>query len=138
MTAAVRGLAVRPGRFHPPAADAAREYPGQQYRRSTGSPCGAGPRAALMSWAAMKSASLTSAGCAGRFEITPPAGAVPPLHALVPKRHVTQVGQFGVGALPVPHPPARIARVPQDRGYRAQCPPGPSPVHIPGGIGADG
>ena len=28
--AAVRGLAVRPGRFHPPAADTAREYPGQQ------------------------------------------------------------------------------------------------------------
>jgi hypothetical protein len=44
--------------------------PASWYRRSTGPSCGPGPRAALTSWAAMKPASLTSAGCAGRSEMT--------------------------------------------------------------------
>ncbi|HEY2307788.1 MAG TPA: hypothetical protein VGI05_18100 [Streptosporangiaceae bacterium] len=42
--------------------------------RAAGAIAGAGPRAALMSWATMKSASLTSAGCAGRSETSHPSG----------------------------------------------------------------
>jgi len=51
--------------------------PARRYRRSRGAfglAPGAGLRAALMSWAAMKSASLTSAGCAGLREMTHPSG----------------------------------------------------------------
>jgi hypothetical protein len=46
--------------------------PASRYRRTTGSSRGTGPRVALTSWAAMKSSSLTSAGCAGRVEMTHP------------------------------------------------------------------
>jgi hypothetical protein len=51
--------------------------PASRYLRvpgAAGAITGAGPRAALMSWAAMKSASLTSAGCAGLAEMTHPSG----------------------------------------------------------------
>jgi len=45
--------------------------PDSRYRRTA---CPAGPRGAAASWAAMKSASLTSAGCSGCFEMTQPSG----------------------------------------------------------------
>ena len=51
--------------------------PASRYRRfsgAAGSPWGDGPRAALMSWAAMKPASLTSAGVRGPVEMTHPSG----------------------------------------------------------------
>jgi hypothetical protein len=77
VAAPVGGLAVGPGRFirrpQPPHISS----PASRYRRLGGAvrpASGAGPRAALMSWAAMKSASLTSAGCAGLREMTHPSG----------------------------------------------------------------
>ena len=45
--------------------------PASRYRRTAGP---AGPRGAVVSCAAMKSASLTSAACAGCFEMTQPSG----------------------------------------------------------------
>ena len=54
-------------RPHPPQ----RSSPASRYRRAARP---AGPRGALASWAAMKSASLTIAGWAGRLEMTHPAG----------------------------------------------------------------
>ena len=45
--------------------------PASRYRRAAGP---AGPRGAVVSWAAMKSASLTSAVCAGCLEMTQPSG----------------------------------------------------------------
>ncbi len=52
--------------------------PASRYRRrpsgAPGSLGGTGPRAALTAWAAMKSVSLTSPGCAGRAELTQPSG----------------------------------------------------------------
>jgi hypothetical protein len=72
--APVRRPAVRPRRFHPPSAQAAGQQPGQQIPAQHGASCGAGPRAALTAWAVMKSASLTSAGCAACAEMTHPSG----------------------------------------------------------------
>jgi hypothetical protein len=48
-------------------------WPGRR-RGPGGSPFGTGPRAALTFCAAMKSASLTSASCAGAREMTHPSG----------------------------------------------------------------
>ena len=48
----------------------------------------------------------------------PPVGQVPPLHGSVPEGDVAGVGQFGVGALPVPHLSPRIPGILQDRGDR--------------------
>jgi hypothetical protein len=50
---------------------AARRSPASRYRRVA---VPAGPRGALICWTVMKSASLTSAGCAGRREMTHPSG----------------------------------------------------------------
>ena len=85
------------------------------------SPQGDGPRAAWMSWAAMKSADQR--GARGPFGDDPAVGQVPPLHALVPQAHISRISQVLVGALPVPHLAPGVARVGQDRGDRTERPP---------------
>ena len=67
--------------------------------------------------------------------MTYPSGRFRPLHGLVPEDDIGGVGQFGVGALPVPYLPARVPGVLQDRGDRAECPARPAPVRVPGGVG---
>jgi hypothetical protein len=98
--------------------------PASRYRRTAGP---AGPRGAAVSWAAMKSASLTSAACAGWLEMTQPSGRFLP----VPESGVGRVGQVEIGALPVPHLPAGVAGVRQDRGDGAQCPRRARAVRVP-------
>ena len=61
----------------------------------------------------------------------PPFGQVPPLHLLVPQPSVSGVGQVEIGALPVPHLPARVPGVGQDRRHRPQRPRRPRPVRVP-------
>ena len=56
---------------------------------------------------------------------------VPPLHLLMSQPGVGRVDQVKVGALPVPHLPARVPRVAQDRRHRAQRPPRTRPVRVP-------
>jgi len=68
--------------------------PASRDRRSTGLSRVTGPRAALTACAAMKSASLTRAGCAGLAEMPHPSGTVPPLHGLVPEGHVGGSGRI--------------------------------------------
>ena len=65
----------------------------------------------------------------------PSVGQVPPLHALVAEGHVAWVGEFGVGALPVPDLPAGVPGIGQDRGDRAQRPPCCAPVRVPARVG---
>ena len=72
VSAPVGGLAVRPGRFQPPSAPAAGQQPGQQVTSCRRARWAA--RRGGVSWAAMTSASLAGAGCAGGFEMTQPSG----------------------------------------------------------------
>ena len=125
VTAPVGGLAIRPRRFHPPPAANAGQQPGQKtYRRLRGviRPVpGAGPRAALMSWAAMKSASLTSAGWAGLREMTHPSGRFHRCTLLCPR--LTSAGSARSRSVRCRlHLAARLPRVGQDRRDRAQRP----------------
>ena len=102
--------------------------PASRYRRTA---CPAGPRGAAVSWAAMKSASLTSAACGGMPGDDPAFGQVPPLHLPVPQGAVSRVGQVEVGALPVPHLPTGVAGVRQYRGDGAQRPRCARAVRVP-------
>ena len=58
-------------------------------------------------------------------------GQVPPLHLPMPEPGIAWVNQVEVGALPVPHLPARVPRVSEDRRHRPQRPRCPGPVRIP-------
>ena len=61
----------------------------------------------------------------------PALGQVPPLHLLVSQPGVGRVDQVEVGALPVPHLPARVPRVRQDRRHRPVRPDCTGPVRVP-------
>jgi hypothetical protein len=65
----------------------------------------------------------------------PPVGQVPPLHPLMSQGNITSVDQVAVGPLPVPHLTARIPRVGQDRGERAQRPSRACAVRVPARVG---
>ena len=105
--------------------------PASRYRRTAGP---AGPRGAVVSWAAMKSASLTSAACAGCFEMTQPSGRFHRCTCLCPSVGVRRIDQDRLRRLPVPHLPPRIPGISQDRRHRPQRPPRtrPDAGYVPG------
>ena len=113
VAAPVGGPSVGPRRFKPAPAPPANQQPGQQVPARPPEP--AGPRGAAASWASMKSASLTSAACAGCFEMTQPSGRFHRCTCRCPEPGVGRVDQDRLGRLPVPHLPARVPRVRQDR-----------------------
>ena len=81
-----------------------RSSPASRYRRVAGP---AGPRGALASCAAMNSCLAHQRGVGRPSGDDPPGGQVPPLHLLMAQPGVGRVDQIAVGALPVPHWPAR-------------------------------
>jgi hypothetical protein len=83
----------------------------------------------------MKSASQTSAGCAGLLEMTHPSGRFHRCTLLCPRAGIGRVGEVLVGALPVPHLPSGVARIPQDRCHRAQRPRRTGAMRIPAQAG---
>lgn len=136
MAAPVGGLAVRPRRFHPPPAHGACQQPGQQVtsfprpgeitsgrRAAGGVDVLGGDEAGLLS--------ADQRRVRRPMGDNPPVRQVPPLHRPMSQGDITRVDQVAVGPLPVPHLTARIPRIPQDRGDRAQRPARACAVGVP-------
>jgi len=92
--------------------------PASRYWRAAGP---AGPRGALICWTAMKSASLTSAGWAGREEMTHPSGRFQRCTCRWPSVVLAGSIRSRSGRLAVPDLPAGVAGIGQDR-HRGQRP----------------
>jgi hypothetical protein len=97
VAAPVGRLAVRPRRFHPPAANAACQQTGQQVPalpRPSEISCGRRAASGIDALGGDKISLTDQRRVRGTVRDDPSVGQVPPLHALMPQAHIAGVGQF--------------------------------------------